>query len=79
MPSVASIKVDFVEIADVHFHHNCALPCLDEKGDLIAALLSVFSYAKDHTDRELVVEGHTTTAPEVTNTISSCRSAAPNR
>jgi len=55
MPQSDKISVDFVEIADVHFHHNCALPCLDENGDLIAALVSAFSYAKDHADREPVV------------------------
>jgi hypothetical protein len=43
MPKSNKISVDFVEIADVHFHHNCALPCLDEKGELIAEILSVFS------------------------------------
>jgi outer membrane protein OmpA-like peptidoglycan-associated protein len=58
MPATQKIAVDFVEIADIHFHHNCALPCLDENGDLIASLLSAFSFAKEHTDRELVVEGH---------------------
>jgi outer membrane protein OmpA-like peptidoglycan-associated protein len=58
MPQSDKISVDFVEIADVHFHHNCALPCLDEKGDLVAELLRAFSYAKDHAGRELVVEGH---------------------
>jgi outer membrane protein OmpA-like peptidoglycan-associated protein len=58
MPQSTRIAVDFIEIADVHFHHNCALPCLDEKGELIAALVSAFSYAKDHSDRELVVQGH---------------------
>jgi outer membrane protein OmpA-like peptidoglycan-associated protein len=52
------IAVDFVEIADVHFHHNCALPHLDEKGELISELASAFHYAKDHTDRELIVHGH---------------------
>jgi len=58
MPCVEKLKVNFVEVADIHFHHNCALPCLDEKGDLIAALVSVFVFAAKNTDRELVIEGH---------------------
>jgi hypothetical protein len=58
MPASQKIAVDFVEIADIHFHHNCALPCLDEKGELISALRGAFSFAKEHTDRELVVAGH---------------------
>jgi outer membrane protein OmpA-like peptidoglycan-associated protein len=58
MPQDETIAVDFVEIADIHFHHNCALPCLDEKGDLISELLSAFTYAKDDPARELIIEGH---------------------
>ena len=56
------MAVDFVEIADIHFHHNCALPCLDEKGDLISLLASAFSYAKDNAGRELIIEGHADTS-----------------
>ena len=53
-----AMGIDFIEIADVHFHHNCALPCLDEKGELIALLAQVFVFAKDNPDRELILEGH---------------------
>ncbi len=58
MPVKQKLKVDFVEVTDIHFHHNCALPCLDDKGDMISALVNTFYYSKEHPDRELVIEGH---------------------
>jgi hypothetical protein len=58
MPRIEKLAVDFVEVADVHFHHNCALPCLDESGELIDELGAVFAFAAKQADRELVVEGH---------------------
>jgi len=58
MPYEKKLAVDFIEIVDEHFHHNCALPCLDEKGDLIASLQTAFSYIKNNPDRELVIQGH---------------------
>jgi len=72
------MAVDFVEIADIHFHHNCALPCLDEKGELIGLLASVFTYAKDNPNRELIVEGHADTSgdPDYNLTISKRRAEA---
>jgi len=72
------MTVDFVEIADIHFHHNCALPCLDEKGELIGLLGSAFSFAKDNPDRELIVHGHADTSgdPEYNLAISKRRAEA---
>jgi outer membrane protein OmpA-like peptidoglycan-associated protein len=54
----AKMTVDFIEIADIHFNHNCALPCLDADGELIALLTQVFVFAKDNPGRELIIEGH---------------------
>ena len=58
MPAASDISVDYIEIADIHFHHNCALPCLDSEGKLIDCLVSVFSYASKNNDRECVLLGH---------------------
>jgi len=58
MPYEKNLVVDFIEIVDGHFHHNCALPCLDEKGNLITALSSVFVHAAKNNEKELIVEGH---------------------
>jgi len=72
------MAVDFVEIADIHFHHNCALPCVDETGELIALLASAFTYAKDNPDRELIAHGHADTSgdPDYNLTISKRRAEA---
>jgi hypothetical protein len=58
LPVLEKLSVSFVEIADVHFHHNCALPCLDAEADLISELGSAFTYARDHADSEMIIEGH---------------------
>lgn len=69
------MSVDFIEIADIHFNHNCALPCLDSKGKLIGLLAQAFEYAKKHPDRECIVEGHADTSgdPEYNLAISKRR------
>jgi peptidoglycan hydrolase-like protein with peptidoglycan-binding domain len=69
------MSVAFIEIADIHFHHNCALPCLDSKGELIGLLAQAFEYAKKYPDRECIVEGHADTSgdPEYNLAISKRR------
>jgi outer membrane protein OmpA-like peptidoglycan-associated protein len=78
MPHVNRLSVDFVEVADVHFNHNCALPCLDAKGDLISELASAFAFSSNNADRELVVEGHADTSgdPDSNLRISKRRAEA---
>lgn len=58
----AYMAVDFIEIADIHFNHNCALPCFDIKGGLIDLLAQAFVYAEKYPDRLLIVEGHADTS-----------------
>jgi type VI protein secretion system component Hcp/peptidoglycan hydrolase-like protein with peptidoglycan-binding domain len=55
----AKIFCDFVEVADVHFNTGSPLPCLDDKGSLIAALVESLKFAKDNPDKEVVLFGHT--------------------
>ena len=61
-----------------HFHHNCALPCLDEKNELIAALAAAFTFAKDNPDRELIALGYADTSgdPDYNLAISKRRAEA---
>jgi peptidoglycan hydrolase-like protein with peptidoglycan-binding domain len=72
------MSVDFIEIADIHFNHNCALPCLDSKGELIGLLAQAFEYAKKYPDRECIVEGHADTSgdPDYNLAISKRRGEA---
>ncbi|MBD3422445.1 MAG: OmpA family protein [Chitinivibrionales bacterium] len=58
MPPQSIIDVAYIEIADIHFHHNCALPCLIGNGDLIDYLASALLYASKNTDRECILLGH---------------------
>jgi outer membrane protein OmpA-like peptidoglycan-associated protein len=73
-----AIAVDFVMVGSPHFNHNCALPCLGEKGELIGALAAAFTFAKDNSDRELIIEGHADTSgdPEYNLAISKRRAEA---
>jgi type VI protein secretion system component Hcp len=57
----AKIFCDFVEVADVHFNTGSPLPCLDDKGSLIAALVACLQFANDKPGKEVVLFGHTDT------------------
>jgi outer membrane protein OmpA-like peptidoglycan-associated protein/type VI protein secretion system component Hcp len=57
----AKIFCDFMEIADVHFNTGSPLPCLDDKGSLIAALAASLKFANDNPGKEVVLFGHTDT------------------
>ncbi len=56
--NTARAVCDFVEIPDVQFHHNSALPALDSKGALIGSLVSALSFAHENPDKEVVLFGH---------------------
>ncbi|MBN1306504.1 MAG: hypothetical protein JXA18_01205, partial [Chitinispirillaceae bacterium] len=62
LPWQDKIRCDFVEMPDVLFHHNSAVPCLDEEGVLLGALTAAFSFAKENPDKEIVLFGHTDTS-----------------
>ncbi|NLW32668.1 MAG: hypothetical protein GXY77_14565, partial [Fibrobacter sp.] len=62
VPMIPKINCDFVEAPDILFHHNSAVPCLDQNGTLIDSLTSVFKYAKENKDKEIVLFGHTDTS-----------------
>lgn len=79
MPSSPEkIDADFIEIADVHFNLNCAIPCLDTKGELIKALSDSLIYAINNPGFFLIVEGHSDTSgdPQYNLDISKLRAQA---
>jgi outer membrane protein OmpA-like peptidoglycan-associated protein len=53
---------DFVEIPDILFNHGSAIPCIDNEGVLIGALCAAFVFAKNNTNREVVLFGHADTS-----------------
>jgi outer membrane protein OmpA-like peptidoglycan-associated protein len=76
IPYLAKLKCDFIEMPDVLFNHNSAVPCLDTDGILLSALSSAFAYAKNNPDRETVLFGHTDTSgkPDYNYDLSQWRS-----
>src|SRR5690554_5286905 len=75
VPIIPKIDCDFVEAPDILFHHNSAVPCLDQNGTLIDSLTSVFKYAKENADKEIVLFGHTDTSgdPDYNHDLSQWR------
>ena len=61
------LSVPFVEIADVHFNIGSAVPCLDETGELVGALIAALQYAAENPEVEAVVFGHTDTSGRVSD------------
>jgi outer membrane protein OmpA-like peptidoglycan-associated protein len=62
MPISQLLQCDFVEMPDVLFHLNSAVPCLDSDGVLIGALIAAFIFSKENTDKEIVLFGHADTS-----------------
>src|SRR5690554_1636345 len=75
VPIIPKIDCDFVEAPDILFHHNSAVPRLDQNGTLIDSLTSVFKYAKENADKEIVLFGHTDTSgdPDYNHDLSQWR------
>jgi len=64
MPAEDKKKVNVVEVPDITFHHNSAIPCLDDKNSLIISILTALEYASKNSEEELVICGHTDTSGE---------------
>ena len=71
------IAVTFIEFPDILFNLNSAVPCLDKDENLLHGLSHAYFHAKDHSDEELVLLGHTDTsgAPKVNYPLSDLRAA----
>lgn len=69
------ILLDFVEVPDVLFNHDSAIPSLDAKDYLVGAISTAIFHAKSHAEQELIVFGHADTTGKVryNYTISECR------
>jgi hypothetical protein len=66
IPLLFKLTCDFVEMPDILFNHGSAIPCLDNDGVLIGALCAAFVFAKNNTDREVVLFGHADTSGDST-------------
>jgi hypothetical protein len=58
----SKLKCDYVEMPGALLHHSSAVPCLDSEGTFLGGLSATFSFAKSHSDRELVIFGHADTS-----------------
>jgi hypothetical protein len=64
MPAEISIIVNFIELPDVHFNHNSAVPCIDAGETLIGVVVAALVYAFNNSDKETILYGHTDSSGE---------------
>ncbi len=78
IPPSEKAAVDFVEIPDVQFHSGSAIPCIDQDGALISALVAAFRFAANNRLKTVVLFGHTDTdgQTEFNNRLSRYRAIA---
>ncbi|MFW6221149.1 MAG: peptidoglycan-binding protein [Fibrobacterota bacterium] len=53
------LTVDCIEVPDILFNHNSAVPCIDSNGWLLESAATVFNYVHNNENKELVIFGHT--------------------
>lgn len=56
--------VQFIEIPDVLFNHNSAVPCIDANETLVGTMVTIIVYAYNNPDKEIVIYGHTDSSGE---------------
>lgn len=59
LPIDMILEVDVVEVPDIIFNINSAIPCIDEKGWFLEAVVTALAFAHYEKEKELVVFGHT--------------------
>lgn len=59
------VVVHFLEIPDLLFHHNSAVPCLDEDNYLISAISSTHTFHEKHKEKHTVILGHADRSGEI--------------
>jgi type VI secretion system secreted protein Hcp len=64
LPFKKQQTVQFIEIPDVLFNHNSAVPCIDINETLVGAMVSALIYAHNNPDKEIVIYGHTDSSGE---------------
>jgi type VI secretion system secreted protein Hcp len=64
LPFKKQQTVQYVEIPDVLFNHNSAVPCIDNNNTLVGAIATVLIYANKNSDKEIVIYGHTDSSGE---------------
>ncbi len=65
LPAKETLAYDLVEMPDVLFNHNSAVPCLDEKGEFVGSLAAALIFAAQNATKEAIVFGHTDTSGEI--------------
>lgn len=70
--------VEYIEVPDMIFNTDSAVPCLDNEAYLVRALYTAKSFAAKYPTKELVVFGHTDTSgkPRHNYTLSGLRAKA---
>ena len=58
LPPRKRYSVEFVEVPDVLFNHDSAVPLFDGDGRLVESIVTALAYAADNPGKELVVFGH---------------------
>lgn len=64
LPFKKQQTVQFIEIPDVLFNHNSAVPMIDEGEKLINAVITSLDFASKNADKEAVIYGHTDSSGE---------------
>ncbi|MFP4417725.1 MAG: peptidoglycan-binding protein [Chitinispirillaceae bacterium] len=59
-----TISVDVIECSSILFHHNSAITCLDDGGELIGSIISAYEHGESNPDKELIAFGHTDASGE---------------
>ncbi|HEX2956785.1 MAG TPA: type VI secretion system tube protein Hcp [Chitinispirillaceae bacterium] len=64
LPFKKQQTVQFIEIPDVVFNHNSAVPMIDADGKLINAVVATLSFAGKNPEKEATIYGHTDSSGE---------------
>jgi type VI secretion system secreted protein Hcp len=64
LPFKKQQTVQFIEIPDVLFNHNSAVPMIDADEKLISAVVATLAFASKNTEKEATIYGHTDSSGE---------------
>jgi peptidoglycan hydrolase-like protein with peptidoglycan-binding domain len=65
IPATVTIIVDFIEMPDLLFNHNSAVPCIDKNDMFISIMAATLYYASNNSEKETVLYGHTDSSGEI--------------
>lgn len=64
LPQIDKKEVSIVEVPDITFNSDSAIPSLDDKNSLINSIVTAILFGSDNPDKELVICGHTDSSGE---------------